>query len=594
MRCPRLFLLVLLVADCARAPAVAAEPSSVPTAGPPVLAGPAPAAVLPAPLPAPDDLPADLLDAGDVPPPPGDLEEFLYAHRINFAAGGVPLVTVRLMEGQDQIEIEGDAQLDLVLHGEQAKLVGVPPHQALHIRLRESTPARLRDYAQVADLKLADREGLQATRALWEARGFEVQVRTIGTIYGVAGRVLDNRRALVLLGQGGTVEGAQALLTQVRRDYGEAGQLFEDLVARPTGVLDVQDQSGATVASSSGLVVIDSASEILVRRVEYGVGYAFHGFQDRRYRGRLFAAVDKLGKLALIEALPLEELLRGLVPSEMFASAPPEALKAQAVTARGEVLAKIGARHLTDPYVLCSEQHCQVYGGLGSERGSTDVAVKATRGEALFGADGRLVDSVYSAVCGGHTEDNDVVWGGPVDPVLRGVSDLAEGTVGNLRGEAELRRWINRVPASFCRLSGAAPPAKVRWIKRFSAEELDALLEPLGVGAVKALEPRARGSSGRAAILHVVGASGEAEVRGELRIRKLFKNLNSSAFVVDPEGELATASGTRPKAFVFRGAGWGHGVGMCQTGAIGRSKAGQGYKQILRHYFNGAVPARLY
>ena len=70
----------------------------------------------------------------------------------------------------------------------------------------------------------------------------------------------------------------------------------------------------------------------------------------------------------------------------MFASAPPEALKAQAVTARGEVLAKIGARHLTDPYVLCAEQHCQVYGGLGGERASTDAAVRATRGEALFAA----------------------------------------------------------------------------------------------------------------------------------------------------------------------------------------------------------------
>jgi stage II sporulation protein D len=305
----------------------------------------------------------------------------------------------------------------------------------------------------------------------------------------------------------------------------------------------------------------------------------------------LFVAVDKLGKLALIEALPLEELLRGLVPSEMFASAPAEALKAQAITARGEVLAKIGARHLTDPYLLCSEQHCQVYGGLGSERASTDAAVRATRGEALFSRGGRLVDSVYSAVCGGHTEDNDVVWGGPPDPSLRGVSDLVDDLgSGDLRDEAQLRGWIDRVPRSYCRLSGAAPSTKIRWSRRFSAAELAELLEPLGVGRVLRLEPRERGASGRASVLHVVGDRGEAEVRGELRIRKLLKNLNSAAFYV----EAIAGTTAYPTSFVFHGAGWGHGVGMCQTGAIGRASQGSGYREILSHYFNGAELTRIY
>ncbi len=568
-------------------------------------AAPAGASAIPAPMPdpiaAPDDLQPLTFDAGSVPPPPDDLEEFLYAHRINFAAGGAPLVTVRLMEGQDQIELSGDSQLSLTLHGlpeSQGKQVGVPAHQTLRIRLRESTPALLREYAQVADLKIDDRAGLRAAKALWEGRGFQVQVRTIGTVYGVAGRVLDNRRSLVLLGQGGDAEQAQSLLAQVRRDYGDPQQLslqlYEELSRRPTGVLEVQDQTGATVAASRGLVAIDSSGDIAVRRVEYGVGYAFHGFQDRRYHGRLFVAADKLGKLALVEALPLEELLRGLVPSEMFASAPSEALKAQAITARGEVLAKIGARHLTDPYLLCSEQHCQVYGGLGSERASTDAAVRATRGEALFSREGRLVDSVYSAVCGGHTEDNDVVWGGPADPSLRGVSDLVEGDPGNLRDEAQLRRWVDRMPQSYCKLGGA-PSSKLRWSKRFTAAEIDDLLAPLGVGHVLQLEPRERGSSGRAAVLRVVGDRGEAEVRGELRIRKLLRNLNSSAFYVDViTGGAAETGATLPTAFVFHGAGWGHAVGMCQTGAIGRANQGQGYREILGHYFNRADLTRIY
>jgi SpoIID/LytB domain protein len=238
---------------------------------------------------------------------------------------------------------------------------------------------------------------------------------------------------------------------------------------------------------------------------------------------------------------------------------------------------------------------------VGSERASTDAAVRATRGEALFSRGGRLVDSVYSAVCGGHTEDNDVVWGGPADPSLRGVSDLVEGAPAqgpaphDLRDEAELRRWVDRMPQSYCRVGGA-PSSKVRWSKRFSAVEIAGLLEPLGVGRVLRLEPRERGSSGRASVLHVVGDRGEAEVRGELRIRKLLKNLNSSAFYVEVigRGSVGTEAGAAPTAFVFHGAGWGHGVGMCQTGAIGRASQGSDYRQILRHYFNGAELTRIY
>ena len=295
--------------------------------------------------------------------------------------------------------------------------------------------------------------------------------------------------------------------------------------------------------------------------------------------------VGEDGKLALVEALPLEELLRGLVPSEIYASSPPAALEAQAVTARGEVLAKIGARHLTDPYLLCAEQHCQVYAGLGGERPSTDAAVRATRGEALFSKDG-LVDSVYSAICGGHTENNEVVWGGPPDPSLRGVSDLLEGDADPGPGstEASLRRWLSADPPAYCHLPGQAGSPKYRWSRRFESAEIDALAAPLGVGRVRRLVPLDRGVSGRAAALRVEGERGVAEVRGELVIRKLFRNLPSSAFVVDPE----------PAGFVFRGAGWGHGVGMCQTGAIGRALRGESYRDILRHYFNGADPSKIY
>ncbi|MHB8416805.1 MAG: SpoIID/LytB domain-containing protein [Myxococcales bacterium] len=552
------------------------------------------APALPPPLPPPDAL-EQAPDAGTdgVPPAPDDPLEFLYAHRINFAAEGAPLVTIRLMEGQSVLQLSGETPLAVTVRGSGSKEIGVPQGTVLSLRLGASQPARLRDYAQVADLAFRDKDGVAKERALWTGRGYPVELRTLGTVYGIAGRVLDNRRTLVLVGPPGEPAAVQPFADDLHRKFGAAVTLHEELVGRPHGVIQVADASGGVVAVSQDLVIVEAreGGAVDVARVEYGVGYAFHGFVDRRYRGRLYATIDKAGQLALIEALPLEELLRGLVPKEIFANASPEALLAQAVTARGEVLAKIGARHLADPYLLCAEQHCQVYGGLGGERPTTDRAVAATRGEALFSKDGVLVDSVYSAVCGGHTENNDTVWGGPPDPSLRGVSDLPEGDRREPGStEASVRRWVSADPPGYCKLSGMAAPGKFRWTKRFPAAEVDAAFEPLGVGRVLALQPLERGPSGRAATLRVVGERGEGELRGELAIRRRLGNLNSSAFVVDVE---AGADG-KPAAFVLRGAGWGHGVGMCQTGAIGRAQRGQGYRQILRHYFGGAEITRIY
>jgi SpoIID/LytB domain protein len=320
------------------------------------------------------------------------------------------------------------------------------------------------------------------------------------------------------------------------------------------------------------------------------VGYDFHSFEDRSYRGSLLLTLDRMGKLAVINRVALEDLLSGLVPSEIFARAHPEALKAQAVTARGEVLAKIGLKHLADPYLLCSEQHCAVYKGKTGEVASTNEAVLRTRGEALFSQDGRLVDSVYSAVCGGHTENNENVWGGPPDPSLRGQPDLIEG-----KGEAgpspeNLAAFLSTPEPSACRLSTFSQPSRYRWERHFQSADLDTRTSALGVGHVQAITVTERGVSGRAKALTLSGEEGATEVRGELEIRKLFGMLNSSMFLVEPQRK---ADGTITE-WVFRGGGWGHGVGMCQTGAAGRAEAGQSYRTILRHYFNGAEVSPIY
>jgi SpoIID/LytB domain protein len=273
----------------------------------------------------------------------------------------------------------------------------------------------------------------------------------------------------------------------------------------------------------------------------------------------------------------------------MPAGAPAEALRAQAVTARSNLLAQIGTRHLADPYALCAEVHCQAYRGEAAHAPATDAAVRATAGEALFGReDRRLVDGVYSAMCGGHGEDNDHVWPDPPDPGLRGRPDLPDALAGRwgggLASEPRLAAFLEAAPAAWCARAPGARPDRYRWERRLADPELDALLEPLGVGRIRSLSLEDRGSSGRARTLRVAGDRGAVVVRGELRIRRTLGNLPSAMAVISRAED----------GWVVRGGGWGHGVGMCQWGAIGRAAAGQGYREILRAYFAGAEPYRIY
>jgi SpoIID/LytB domain protein len=250
----------------------------------------------------------------------------------------------------------------------------------------------------------------------------------------------------------------------------------------------------------------------------------------------------------------------------------------------------VGLKHLGDPYLLCTEQHCAVYKGVGGEAAATSAAVDATRGEGAFDASGRLVDSVYSAICGGHTEDNEVVWGGVANPSLRGRPDLLPGTDAGVSPGASLTGFLRSDAAFACRVSSFAQPGRFRWERRFSAREVDEKLATAGVGRVMAMNVTERGVSGRARLLQVSGEQGATTLRGELTIRRTFGMLNSALFELGVERD---ARG-RPVAWVFTGGGWGHGVGLCQTGAIGRAEAGQSYRQILEHYFNGAVVAPIY
>lgn len=200
----------------------------------------------------------------------------------------------------------------------------------------------------------------------------------------------------------------------------------------------------------------------------------------------------------------------------------------------------------------------------------------------LFGEAGGLVDTVYSSTCGGHTEDNDAVWGTPPDPHLRGRPDVWD--LSAHAGRPTLEEFLVSAEGAMCGASSFSRPDKLRWTREISDAELAARTTELGIGRVLEMEVLTRGVSGRATRLRLSGEEGEAEVRGELAIRRLLGNLESSLFVIE----------RLPGRWRFRGAGWGHGAGMCQMGAIARAERGADHRAILEHYYPGARLVRLY
>ena len=299
-------------------------------------------------------------------------------------------------------------------------------------------------------------------------------------------------------------------------------------------------------------------------------------FNSRRYRGELRVIATEAG-LTVINLLPLEEYLRGVVPLEIGPRdrADHAAVEAQAVAARSFTVTRMrGAR--TAAYDLVASTADQVYGGVVAERQESDAAIRATAGLVLLYG-GAVVDAPFHSTCGGETAAAEEVWSSAGQPHLKRVSD--------------------RIPGAGRYYCDIAP--RFYWERSLSGDELDAVaaryldayarVPASGPGAVRSVRIAGRTPSGRVAALELRTVAGEFTLRGN-DARSVLRTLAgellpSSYFSVATEA----GPGGRIARLVVRGNGFGHGVGMCQWGAVGRARAGQSARSILRVYYPGTT-----
>jgi SpoIID/LytB domain protein len=513
----------------------------------------------------------------------------IYSAEFRFTKDGNPVVPVSVGDGLSTVTVSSPSGgMRILPEGDGGAEIRV--EDAFRIVARDTSPSKLRFFSVVWRAPMARSEEVEGQLGKWKALGEKVQRFEQGTLFGVGGEVLDRREVLVAVGPHKTPEEAEKAMERLaaKSPLLHPG-VYTDMVDRPHGILEGTGQkSGIRIHNEGVLWFVPGAGDIL--RVE-GAGTK-NGAPVKlsgTFAGRLYVTIDRLGTLAVVNAVPENKLLAGLVPVEIFPGAPDEALKAQAIAARGEILSKIGTRHIGDPFRLCSQTHCQVYSGAGHETPRTTAAVEATRGEVLFTADGKdLADTVYSANCGGHTEHAENVWPDmPAHEALRGHRDYSIGKDEAFAAgvtQENVTRFIDTAPTAYCGKSKLGAGDRFRWTVTRKPDELRTMLAKYKLGTVTGIEVLARGVSGRARAVKVVGTARSEVIRGELRIRQSFGNLRSSLFVVE----------MRDGAAVFRGAGFGHGVGMCQTGAIGMAEAGKTYREILRHYYQKTTLRKLW
>ncbi|MDR1308071.1 MAG: SpoIID/LytB domain-containing protein [Treponema sp.] len=346
------------------------------------------------------------------------------------------------------------------------------------------------------------------------------------------------------------------------------------------GLLSVQDKNGRTLARASTPLVYElpgrGDTSIVAGVVNGAPG------TNRTYRGALEFR-PAAGGMTVVNIVPMEEYLYGVIPAEMPASWPAEALKAQSIAARSYSLANLG-QFAGRGFDLFGTPHSMAYHGAGAENQKTTDAVNKTRGVILRGG-AQPLKAYFSANHGGYSEDSLPLWG--YDAYMQAIPDKLVNLRTNPLPLNELYRWIRDTPVSYSNLPRYSYVSAYRWEKWVRPEEIRRRLSS-DPGEITRIISRGRGISGRIVELEVRGSRGTVMVKGDA-IWNAMGSLRSSLFTI----RYKLARNGSVEYVVFQGAGYGHGIGLDQHGAAGMASVGFSAEDILRHYYPRAALDKL-
>ncbi len=527
-----------------------------------------------------------------------DRLRMLYAPQLNFTSKGDPLIRLGLLEDVREAQFTPSESIRVLPNGEGGPEVELPGNTTYTVSISDAKPGEYTYWVIVDRLPVDQRKRAGDIKNKWLQRGQIPERFEVGGLFAVRGKVFDSRTILFAVGGTTDRKKARALQTKMRAKYGIEGGLHSQLVQHPEGLITLKGKGvDATVRHRDILTIAARRGrEEKIRYTIPGIKKNYQkGTMTRTYTGSLIFTPDRGGDLVVINSLGAERVLKGVVPAEIYASSPQPALQAQAIAARNEIFSAVGVRNLADPYMLRADVMDQVYGGVGVEDARTSKAVDATRGQVMFFGK-QIIEAFYSSNAGGFTENNENVWAMEPRAYLRGRPDAEPSKVPKAFrdgvDESELERFLTTGFEANSKNAPVSSSKLFRWDREVSPSKPSKWLRDAGydVGKLKDVEVLSRGVSGRVIQLKVTGSRGSAVIERELNVRRLFGGLRSGLFLMDVE-KNSRGYITNLK---FRGAGFGHGVGMCQTGAVGMASKGRTAKQILNHYYKGVEVKALY
>ena len=422
---------------------------------------------------------------------------------------------------------------------------------------------------------------------------------------------------------------------------GVTGRLNGNFLIEGTGLLSGPFRASA---DSGGVLLFDEGDHLVahaplvrlaahegstfrISDVTIGIRFHWERKEDQVFEGNLILTARDASNIAIINEISLENYLVSVISSEMSGTAPREFLKVHSIISRSWLLAALDRKNMVrkpaqkpgteelirwynredhDIFDVCADDHCQRYQGITKIISDmAAAAVNETRGYVLaYG--GNVCDARYFKACGGITENYETAWEETPIPYLVSISD-SQNALSPVLSEDRAAEWVKGSPDVYCNTQDEELLAEIlpgfdretthffRWKVEYTRSQLEEIIRQksgIDFGTLNDLTPLERGPSGRIKRLRITGSKQSIVIGKELEIRRWLSptHLYSSAFTVSavrgPDG--------RPERFVFNGAGWGHGVGLCQIGAAVMAKKGFKASEILSHYFTGAEIKKIY
>ncbi|MBN2424360.1 MAG: SpoIID/LytB domain-containing protein [Calditrichaceae bacterium] len=410
------------------------------------------------------------------------------------------------------------------------------------------------------------------------------------------------------------LEGPFASVDEIKQCSSKDGcinhcNIIKKITRKGSGVIEVYDPKFENIRElQNGLKLIPKQKEAYFELANFELNQSNNNDKSIRknlyYQGTLQVTIDENNLFSGINTLPAEQYIKGVLVSEIESTANLEYAMCMAIVIRSYIFSIIGTRHQEEQFDFCSNSHCVRYYGIRNDLPVIDKAMEMTRGQVLKMPDDNICRTHYSYNCGGHGENASEIWLCDDDQYCTGKpdSDSKNDNIGDLRIEENAIKWINSRPDVYCRQDPSElnevtelNADSFRWEVLYTRNELEEIFQKKtgeNPGIIYEIVPVKRGVSGRIKEIEVLGSLKNCKISGEKNIRYIFSStfLNSSCFYVhsdlDDDGI--------PINFTFIGAGKGHGVGLCKTGALHMARYQKTTREILLHYFENCELKRIY